>query len=245
MESTTSPYPLRITGELSPRLSRGLWLVKWLLAIPHFVVLVFLWIAFVVVSVVAFFAILFTGRYPRRCSTSTSASCAGPGASASTPTARSAPTSYPPFTLNDVTRLPGPARGRLPRVALAWTRAGEVVAARAAALPGRRGVRWRRLDRHDGARAASWSGVRGGLIGLLVVFAGDHAAVHRPLPEVPLRLRARNEPLGLPRRRIRRADDRCLPAVPARSGRRRATGRNRAVHPRAGDPIGTEHQHLH
>jgi uncharacterized protein DUF4389 len=65
MESTTPPYPLQLTGELSPRLSRGLWLVKWLLAIPHFVVLVFLWIAFVVVSVIAFFAILFTGRYPR------------------------------------------------------------------------------------------------------------------------------------------------------------------------------------
>jgi hypothetical protein len=39
--------------------------VKWLLAIPHFIVLFFLWIAFVAVSVVAFFAILFTGRYPR------------------------------------------------------------------------------------------------------------------------------------------------------------------------------------
>src|SRR5689334_12872677 len=66
METTVSSYPLRLTGELSPRLSRGLWLVKWLLAIPHFIVLFFLWIAFVVVSVVAFFAILFTGRYPRR-----------------------------------------------------------------------------------------------------------------------------------------------------------------------------------
>jgi hypothetical protein len=61
----TPPYPLQLTGELSPRLSRGLWLVKWLLAIPHFVVLFFLWIGFVGVSVVAFFAILFTGRYPK------------------------------------------------------------------------------------------------------------------------------------------------------------------------------------
>jgi Domain of unknown function (DUF4389) len=61
----TSPYPLQLTGELASNLSRGLWLVKWLLAIPHFIVLFFLWIAFVVVSVIAFFAILFTGRYPR------------------------------------------------------------------------------------------------------------------------------------------------------------------------------------
>ena len=65
METSTSPYPLRLTGELSPRLSRGLWLVKWLLAIPHYLVLLFLWIALIGVSVVAFFAILFTGRYPR------------------------------------------------------------------------------------------------------------------------------------------------------------------------------------
>src|SRR3954452_9432534 len=65
METSASQYPLRLTGDLAPRLSRGLWLVKWLLAISHFVVLFFLWIAFVVVSVIAFFAILFTGRYPR------------------------------------------------------------------------------------------------------------------------------------------------------------------------------------
>jgi uncharacterized protein DUF4389 len=65
METNASPYPLQLTGELSPQLSRGLWLVKWLLAIPHFVALIVLWVAFVAVSVVAFFAILFTGRYPR------------------------------------------------------------------------------------------------------------------------------------------------------------------------------------
>src|SRR6195256_4066675 len=65
METNTSPYPLQLTGELAPTLSRGLWLVKWLLAIPHFIVLFFLWVAFTVVGVIAFFAILFTGRYPR------------------------------------------------------------------------------------------------------------------------------------------------------------------------------------
>lgn len=60
-----SHYPLQLEGELDGHLSRWLWLVKWVLAIPHVVVLVVLWAAFVLLSVVAFFAILFTGRYPR------------------------------------------------------------------------------------------------------------------------------------------------------------------------------------
>jgi hypothetical protein len=46
-------------------LNRWLPLVKWLLAIPHYIVLFFLWIAAIVVVLVAWFAILFTGRYPR------------------------------------------------------------------------------------------------------------------------------------------------------------------------------------
>ena len=60
-----SAYPVSLEGELDPNLSRWLWLVKWLLAIPHYIVLLFLWIAFVVLWVVAFFAILFTGKYPK------------------------------------------------------------------------------------------------------------------------------------------------------------------------------------
>jgi hypothetical protein len=61
----TGPQPVRLVGRLDAPLSRWLWLVKWLLLIPHFVALVVLWIAFAVLTVIAGFAILFTGRYPR------------------------------------------------------------------------------------------------------------------------------------------------------------------------------------
>ena len=58
-------YPVRIQGQLGDNLSRWQWMVKWLLVIPHLLVLVFLWTAFAVLTVVAGFAILFTGRYPK------------------------------------------------------------------------------------------------------------------------------------------------------------------------------------
>ena len=54
------PYPDARAG-----LNRWLPLVKWLLAIPHYIVLAFLYLAVVIVLIVVWFAILFTGRYPR------------------------------------------------------------------------------------------------------------------------------------------------------------------------------------
>jgi len=65
MQVSTGGSSVALEGELAPHLSRWLWLVKWFLAIPHYVVLFFLWLAFALLTVIAFFAVLFTGRYPR------------------------------------------------------------------------------------------------------------------------------------------------------------------------------------
>jgi len=58
-------YPLRLDASESPDASRWLWIVKFILVIPHLIVLAFLWLAYTVLTVIAFFAILFTARYPR------------------------------------------------------------------------------------------------------------------------------------------------------------------------------------
>jgi hypothetical protein len=57
-------FPLSVRARFDQP-GRWLWLVKWLLLIPHYFVLAFLWLAFVFVTLIAFFAILFTTRYPR------------------------------------------------------------------------------------------------------------------------------------------------------------------------------------
>ena len=56
----TLPYP-----DVATDLNRYMPLVKWLLGIPHYIVLIVLGIAAIVVAIYAWFAILFTGRYPR------------------------------------------------------------------------------------------------------------------------------------------------------------------------------------
>jgi Domain of unknown function (DUF4389) len=58
-------YPVRLEGDPTEPLSRWLWLVKWLLLIPHFICLIFLWLTLVLAAIAAFLVLLFTGRYPR------------------------------------------------------------------------------------------------------------------------------------------------------------------------------------
>lgn len=59
------PYPLRIDAQPPAGVSRWLWLVKWVLLIPHGFVLAFLWLAYVVLWPVVLVVVVVTGRYPR------------------------------------------------------------------------------------------------------------------------------------------------------------------------------------
>ena len=65
MSTLVAPPPVTVTGRLDAPLSRWLWLVKWLLALPHYLVLAVLWPVLIVTTVVAAFGILLTGSYPR------------------------------------------------------------------------------------------------------------------------------------------------------------------------------------
>jgi len=171
METTTSRYPLQLTGELSPRLSRGLWLVKWLLAIPHFVVLVPLWIAFAVVSVVAFFAILVTGRYPRGLFDFNAGVLRWSWRVGFYSYSALGTDKYPPFTLTDVPDYPARLQVDYPE---SLSRGLVLVKWWLLALP-----HYLVVAVFAGGAWAAWTGAgtewmfgSGGLIALLVLFAG-------------------------------------------------------------------------
>ncbi len=66
MAQQQGTYPVSVKGELTEPPAGGWWLIKWLLGIPHFIILAALWVAFVVVVIIAFFAILFTEKYPKK-----------------------------------------------------------------------------------------------------------------------------------------------------------------------------------
>jgi hypothetical protein len=65
MNEPSEAYPVTLTGELTKPPGHWVWIFKWLLGIPHYIILAFLGIAYVVVWIISLFAILFTGRDPR------------------------------------------------------------------------------------------------------------------------------------------------------------------------------------
>jgi hypothetical protein len=162
-------YPLQLTGELSPKLSRGLWLVKWLLLIPHFVVLVFLWFAFVVVSVVAFFAILFTGRYPRALFDFNLGVMRWSWRVAFYSYSALGTDQYPPFTLDAVPDYPARLDVDYPE---SLSRGLVLVKWWLLALPHYLIVAVFVGGAWSASRGSEWIWSSGGLVGLLVLFAG-------------------------------------------------------------------------
>ena len=64
MDQDPGDDPAPLSVEPAAKLSRGLIFVKWLLAIPHYIVLFFLFIAVYVVVIIGFFAVIITGAWP-------------------------------------------------------------------------------------------------------------------------------------------------------------------------------------
>jgi hypothetical protein len=164
--------PVRVEGDLDTPLNRWLPLVKWALAIPHYIVLVFLWIAFFVLTVIAFFAILFTGRYPRGIFDFNVGVLRWTWRVGFYSYSALATDRYPPFSLEDDPEYPARLDVAYPEhlsrglVLIKWWLLAIPQYIIVAIFAGGGAAAW-----SDTSGSWTWAG-SGGLIGLLVCFAG-------------------------------------------------------------------------